>query len=68
MRIVRISLSEYLNLDKETRMEVFASEDTRYMTVHMAGGGSYRCTEEETEVLMAYVVDNLENPAVEVSE
>ncbi len=68
MRLVRISLSEFINLDLVTRMEVFVTEDLRYMTVHFASGTSYRCTEEETEVLYAYVEASIENPSVPVSD
>jgi hypothetical protein len=68
MRLVRISHSQFLNLDSVTRMEVFVTEDLRYMTVHFASGTTYRCTEEETEVLYNYVESSIENPTSQVSE
>jgi len=52
MLFVRISPTQLVNLELINRVEIQSQGDIRYTTVHFTGEGSYRCTEEESEVLL----------------
>lgn len=55
MKFIRISPSEVINLEQVARIETYIAQDIRYLTIHFIGGASYRCTEDESEQLMAHV-------------
>jgi len=60
MKYVRISQFQYLNLDAITRIEIYKTEDIRYCTVHFVDGEPYRCTEEESSVLLPMIDKRIE--------
>jgi len=60
MHFVRISPTQMINLDMITRVEINVQGDIRYTTIYFTGEGSYRCTEEESEVVLPILKDQLE--------
>lgn len=63
MQIVRLSPTQFINLELITRIEVYETDDIKYSTVHFTDGESYRCTEEETEALLPMIEKRTEEEA-----
>ncbi len=59
MHFVRISPTQLINLELITRIEIQSQGDVRYTTLHFTGEGSYRCTEEESEVLLPLLKEHI---------
>lgn len=59
MNFVKLSETQLVNLDRVTRIEIFESEEVKYTTMHFVDGESYRCTEEESSVLLPHVETHL---------
>lgn len=52
MRFLRISPMQVVNLEAISRVETYESHDIRYVTIYFVDGHSYRCTEDESTVLL----------------
>lgn len=57
MHFIRISPTQLVNLEQVARVEINISGEIRYTTLYFLGGNSYRCTEEESEVLLPILKD-----------
>jgi hypothetical protein len=57
MKLIQISPSQFINIEQLARVEITESRDLKYLVLYFTGGGTYRCTEEETEVFLPIVED-----------
>ena len=55
MRYIRISPMQLINMETVTRIETYESHQVFYLTIFFVDGSSYRCTEDETSVLLPIV-------------
>lgn len=55
MRFLRISPMQVVNLEQVTRVEAYEAHDVQYVTIFFTDGNSYRCTEDESSVLLPVI-------------
>ncbi len=48
-------------MDEVTRIELYNNDDVTYASMHYTDGEHYRCTEEETAVLLPYLERLVQN-------
>jgi hypothetical protein len=55
LHFLKISTTQVINLDTISHIEIYETGEACYATLHFTSGQSYRCTEDETEVLVPYI-------------
>ena len=60
MKFVRLSNSNIVNLESIVRLEIYHTDLVTYATITFMTGESYRCTEEESAILIAEVIKSVE--------
>ena len=62
MKFIQVSPMEIINMENVTHITINQMHDIAYTTLHFVGGQTYRCTEEESILVVKFLKDVATKP------